>query len=223
MAWQRSLPLPAEAPPLPQSSEPPREPAAPASPGRTFRVLGTLADRQAVLESDEGLVLLHLRAAHERILYEELRAQAAAGPVPSQPLLLPVLLKLPPRDFAVALDHLATLQRLGFAVEEFGGNTLKLEAVPASLPEANWEGFFHEVLAELARAGEASARAKRDLDTLAAIVSARATPTRQPRERAEIESLLDRLLRCELPYCDPTGRPTLIQFSHQELARKFGR
>lgn len=224
VAWQRALPLP-EAPPSPEVARSGENGAPPASapPRRTFRVLGTLADRYAILESDEGLVLLHFRAAHERILYEEMRTQAAAGPVPSQPLLLPLLLKLAPRDFALALDHLTTLQRLGFGVEEFGGSTLKLEAVPAFLPMSNLEEFFQGLLAELARTGEIGARAKRDLDALAALISARATPTQQSREPAEIASLLDRLLRCELPYCDPAGRPTLIQFSLQELARKFGR
>jgi len=189
-----------------------------------FRPMGLLAQTYAVLEGEEGLVLMDLRAAHERVLYESLRAQSLAAPIASQPLLVPLVLTLPPRECALVRDHLPLLQRLGFGLEEFGANTIKVEALPAHTPTttdpASW---LTDLLHELARGGESGARARLDLDTLAAIVSARATPRTSARTDTEVASLLTRLLACDMPYCDPLGRPTLIQFSHQELARKFGR
>jgi DNA mismatch repair protein MutL len=189
-----------------------------------FRPLGLLAQTYAVLEGEEGLVLMDLRAAHERILYESLRTRSLASPTASQPLLVPLLVTLPPRETALVRDHLPLLQRMGFALEEFGTNTLKLEALPAHLPPASDPAvWLTDLLHELARGGEGGARARLDFDTLAAAVSARATPRTTARSDAEVTSLLTRLLACDMPYCDPLGRPTLIQFSHQELARKFGR
>lgn len=167
---------------------------------------------------------MDLRAAHERILYESLRSQSLDAPTPSQPLLVPLVITLPPRETALVRDHLALLQKLGFALEEFGTNTIKLEALPATLPPAtDPAAWLTDLLHELARGGEGGARSKLDLDTLAAAVSARATPRTTSRSESEITSLLTRLLACDMPYCDPLGRPTLIQFSHQELSRKFGR
>ena len=189
-----------------------------------FRPLGLLAQTYAVLEGGEGLVLMDLRAAHERILYEELRAHALAAPNASQPLLVPLILTLPPRETALVRDHLPLLHHMGFGLEEFGANTLKVEALPARLPPAaNPGAWLADLLHELARGGEGGARARLDFDALAATVSARATPRTTARTDAEVASLLTRLLACDMPYCDPLGRPTLIQFSHQELARKFGR
>ena len=136
---------------------------------------------------------------------------------------MPFILTLPPREVALVRDHLALFQRLGFGLEEFGSNTLKLEALPADLPGGDPAAWLSELLRELAQSGESGLRLRHDFDSLAAVVSARATHRSAPRSPAEIESLLSRLLACEMPYCDPVGRPTLVQFSHQELARKFGR
>jgi DNA mismatch repair protein MutL len=221
-------PHPAALPSEPSSTEPSPEPSAdpvpPATTTATFRPMGLLAQTYAVLEGEEGLVLMDLRAAHERILYESLRSHAATTDTPSQPLLVPIVLTLPPRETALVRDHLPLLQRLGFGLEEFGANTLKLEALPAHLPHTiDPAAWLPDLLHDLARGGETSARARLDFDALAAAVSARATPRTTTRSPAEITSLLTRLLDCDMPYCDPLGRPTLIQFSHQELARKFGR
>lgn len=189
-----------------------------------YRPLGLLAQTYALFESDEGLVLMDLRAAHERVLYENLRAQSLAAPTSAQPLLVPLVITLPPRESALVRDHLALLQRLGFGLEEFGSNTLKVEALPAHLPPtADPAHWLADLLHDLTRLGEGAARARLDFDSLAAAVAARATPRSAARSETEINSLLTRLLACDMPYCDPLGRPTLIQFSHQELARKFGR
>jgi DNA mismatch repair protein MutL len=176
-----------------------------------------------VLEGDEGLVLMDLRGSHERILYETLRHPVPGAAAPSQPLLVPVVLSLPPRDFALVREHFASLARLGFGLEEFGANTIKLEALPAILAGDDPAAVFTGLLDDLAHSGESGAQRRHDLDSLAASVSARAVPRQTARSTTEIQSLLTRLLACDMPYCDPVGRPTLIQFSHQELARKFGR
>ena len=189
-----------------------------------FRLLGLLASTYAVLEGAEGLVLMDLRAAHERILYEALQSQSLAAPTASQPLLVPLILTLPPHETALVRDHLPLLQQMGFGLEEFGANTLKVEALPPHHPPAaDPAARLAEILPERARGGEGGARARLDFDSLAATVSARATPRTTTRSDAEVTSLLHRLLACDMPYCDPLGRPTLVQFSHQELARKFGR
>ncbi len=189
-----------------------------------FRFIGLLETTYALLQSPEGLVLMHLRAAHERVLYEAFRTQAAQqGGALSQPLLVPQTLPLTPRDFALVRDHLPLLRKLGFGIEEFGANTVMLDAMPALLRGEPGSAFFSELLDELAHGGEAGARARMDLDALAAVVSTRAVPQSAVHTQAQVEALLTQLMACDMPYCDPAGRPTLIQLSFQELARKFSR
>ncbi|MGI8603610.1 MAG: DNA mismatch repair endonuclease MutL [Verrucomicrobiales bacterium] len=203
-------------------SDPPAG-VAPATSSRPFRICGRVGQNYALLESEEGLVLMELRAAHERVLYESMRQQLSGGAVPMQPLLVPLTMHLTPRDFALIREHSASLRRLGFAVEEFGANTIKLEALPAALRDHDPAAFLTGLLDDLAHGGESGARALLDLDSLTTAVCARAVPRTSLTAPAEIEALLDRLLACDMPYCDPTGRPTLVQMSFPELARKFGR
>lgn len=204
---------------LPLENAPER--AKPAGPA--FRLLGLLAGTYAVLEGEEGLVLMEMRAAHERVLYETLRRELSGGSVAMQPLLVPMILPLPPRDFALARENLEGLRRLGFAAEEFGAHTLKVDALPALLSHRDPATFFTSLLHDLAQSGEGNARLRLEMDALTAAVCARAAPRETERTGQEAEALLQQLLSCEMPYCDPAGRPTLIQFSHQELARKFQR
>jgi DNA mismatch repair protein MutL len=223
-AAQRRFDL-ASTPPTQSQSSPPASSIAPETlPAATpFRVLGLLGPGYAVLESDEGLVLMHLRAAHERVLYEELRRSSAIGNAPMQPLLVPLTLHLTPRDFALVRENNDALRALGFAIEEFGANTIKLEGLPAALRHADPSAFLTGLLDDFAHSGESSARSRLDADGLAVVVCARAVPHHSPLGIPEIDALLRRLLACDMPYCDPAGRPTLVQLSFPELARKFGR
>ncbi len=213
-------PVISAAPPRPEETQPPSEATAP-----RFRVLGLLGTQYAVLESAEGLVLMALRGAHERVLYEEMRQRLAADDVTAQRLLVPHIWRVSPRDFALFKDHAANLRRLGFGLEEFGENTVKLDAVPAALGSeaaADPASALESLLHDLQHAGESAARGRLDLDALAAVVSARAVTRTSAVDLSSVGPLLDRLMRCDMPYCDPAGRPTLVQMSFQELARKFG-
>ncbi len=187
-----------------------------------FRLLGTLDDRYLVLEGDEGLVLLHRKAAHERVLYEEALAALEGAGTPSQALLTPVTLQLVPEDYQVAIDHSEPLARLGVGVEAFGANTVKIDRLPASCGDRDPATFVSALVAEIRERGAAVGKRIGERD-LAASISRRAARDGESGHREEHEGLLRRLMRCDMPYCDPKGRPTLIQFSHQELARKFAR
>src|SRR5690606_3520236 len=114
-----------------------------------YRLLGVLGKLYVLLESKEGLVLMDQHAAHERVLFEELRRRLESEGVPSQRLLSPLMVELPPRDFDLVSRHLETLERLGFAVEPFGGTTLKIDSLPTFLRRDDPESFLHDVIEEL--------------------------------------------------------------------------
>ena len=195
--------------------------AAPPAKSAPFQLLGQLGERYLILESDDGLVLMHRRAAHERILYEEaLKAMEGTG-VAAQALLRPEILELPPEDYQVAMAHAEALERLGVGFAPFGENTLKIDSLPAICSESEPAGFVSKLIADLREGGASAGRRQNDRQ-LAAAVSHRAARYSEATHCEELKALIRRLMDCDMPYCDARGRSTLIQFSYQELARKFG-
>ena len=199
------------------------EPPAPARPPvEEFRLVGALSRRYLLLEGAEGLVMLDQRAAHQRILFERLQRGVAGGAVASQRLLAPEVFELSPREHEAVAENLGVLAEAGFGVEIFGGRSLKVEALPDFLagrePRRVLEDFAAECLSGTARARGAGAD-----DAVRRAVARLAVEEGGARDEREQRALVTQLLSCELPYCDPDGRPVMLQFSWRELDRKFGR
>jgi DNA mismatch repair protein MutL len=201
--------------PAPEVSLPP-------VPEDRFRLLGIMGEGYLVLEGDEGLVLVDTRAAAERIYFEALMRQIDEGGAPSQRLLMPVVAELPVREHAWVVDHLDDLQAAGFLIEPFGGSTLKIEGLPATAGDREPERLLHDIADALRAAGKLS-RGRGMREALARSVSRLAAEDRFRGGDERARGLVRELLKCELPYAAPSGRPTMIQFSFSELDRKFGR
>lgn len=188
-----------------------------------FQIIGVLSKLYVLMENAEGLVLVDQHAAHERILFEELRRRMEEQGVPSQRLLLPQILSLPARDAEWVERNAATLRKMGIGIEGFGANTFRLESLPAFLrvPEASI--FLRDVIDELRSTARSSSPLRLGEDMIAKTVCRHAVKANDPLRYPEIEKLIADLLACDLPYCCPHGRPTMIQISHLELEKKFGR
>jgi DNA mismatch repair protein MutL len=198
---------------------PPR-PAAPLP----FTLLAPLTPSYWLLQSGEGLVILDPRAAQERILFEDARRRVKAGGVVSQQLLSPVAVPLSPREFDLIRPHLATLRLMGIGAEEFGANTIIIDSLPpGSTADGDAPGLISALIADLQTAGDRAPQRRLDDDAIAAAVARQAARLQAPDDAAAVTTLVRRLLACDMPYCCPEGKPTLIQFSFQELARKFGK
>ena len=113
------------------------------------------------------------------------------------------------------------LTKLGLRVEPFGENTIKVDALPASCSDADPAVFVTALTSELCEGGSRSAKRFSEKD-LVAIISNRAARYSEAKSSDELNALVSRLMECDMPYCDARGRPTMIQFSAQELARRFG-
>ncbi|MBC7369787.1 MAG: DNA mismatch repair endonuclease MutL [Undibacterium sp.] len=186
-----------------------------------WRYVGLAHGSYALFETAAGLVLLDRRAAHERVWFDRLVAQFAAGAVPSQRLLLPVPLELDPIATALLLDRLKFLNGHGFEVSEFGRNFFRVEGVPAWMEPADAEPFLRDVLGALrdGRLPEGNLALARE--ELARIAAAKAI--RLPGTPAEVElrALVAELFATRTPLTSPAGRPTFIELNHGELARRF--
>lgn len=188
-----------------------------------FRILGLLGKLYLLLESAEGLVLLDQHAAHERILYEQMMRQMESQGAASQGLLFPVIVEFGPRESDWLRNHLETLQTMGVGLEPFGEGSFKVESLPAMVRLRDPRQFVRAVLDELMTAGRSASKLRLGEDVIAKTVCRHAVKAHDDLSRPEAVRLLEDLLACELPYCCPHGRPTMIQITYAELEKKFGR
>jgi len=185
-----------------------------------LRRIGQVRGQYLLAEGPAGLVLVDLRAAHERILFERLLARARAGDGPRQGLLIPLTFDLAPAEADVLRRHLTGLVQLGFELEPFGAHTFILRAVPPHFPAQNLTGVLRDLLDDLR---ETTTRRRGDEALLAAAATRAAVRAQDRLEEAEIDRLLTDLAATELPYTCPQGRPTMINLSWGELDKRFGR
>lgn len=188
-----------------------------------YRLLGVLGKLYVLLESEEGLVLMDQHAAHERVLFEEMKNRMENEDVPSQRLLTPIMVELTPRDFDLVENNLETLNKLGLSAEPFGGATLKIDSLPTFLKSDDPERFLQEVIDEIRTSSDRMSKLRLGEDMIATTVCRHAVKANDPLHDRELQKLLEDLLDCDMPYCCPHGRPTLIQITYGELEKKFGR
>ena len=189
-----------------------------------LRLVGVVGKLYVLLESDRGLVLLDQHAAHERILYEQMLTRLEQNNLaPSQKLLLPETIELPPRDAQFLREQLAALTRLGVGLSEFGERTFLLDALPPFVKVPDTRRFIFDLVDELRAAGREVNLARLGEHTVAKTVCRHAVKANDPLGGAELENLVEDLRRCAMPYTCPHGRPTLIEMNYRELEKKFGR
>jgi DNA mismatch repair protein MutL len=211
---------PAASAPVP----PPQAAAVPIADPDAWRVIGVVGQLYVLIESVEGLVLLDQHAAHERVLFERMLKQLGQGAAPSQRLLMPVTLELEARDAAFVRENMATFQRMGLGLSEFGPKAFLVDALPPWLPmRVDLRQVFRDVLDEVRAGGAALSKLRLGEDAIATTVCRHAVKAHDPLSLPELDSLLGELRACDLPYTCPHGRPTMIQLSYAELEKKFGR
>lgn len=219
----RPAPTPAPAPAaIHRVEDRPAAPAPPTSAG-PFALRGILGKLYVLMENANGLVLVDQHAAHERILFEEMRRRLEAGDIISQKLLLPLTLQLPPPDADWLLRHLPALQKMGIGLEHFGSDSFKLDSLPPYLHVAEPLPLVREIIEALQAAGDGASRTRLGEEMIAKTVCRHAIKANDRLRESEVVRLVEDLLACELPYCCPHGRPTMIQLSYGELEKKFGR
>lgn len=188
-----------------------------------YKLIGVIGKLYVLLESKEGLVLMDQHAAHERVLFEEMKRRMETEGVPSQRLLTPIMVELSPRDFDLISKNLDTLDKLGLSAEPFGGSTLKIDSLPNFLKSDDPESFLDDVINEIRTASDKMSALRLGEDMIATTVCRHAVKANDPLHNRELQKLLEDTLECDMPYCCPHGRPTLIQITYAELDRKFGR
>jgi len=197
-----------------------KEPAASYAATRFGRVLGQVQETFIVATTDDEVFFLDQHVVHERVIFEQVRAQVDAAPLASQALLFPETLELGPASRALLERWRGPLERLGFAFEEFGGAAVVLRAVPTLLKGDEPKRLVEAVVEELAdpKAGEPT------LDRALAFVACRAAiKANTPLAPEEMERLVADLETTETPYFCPHGRPIVSRVSMHDIRRELKR
>lgn len=216
-----SAPAPEVTPAKPVESPKAASSAAPSP--NDFRIIGVLQKLYVLMESKEGLVLMDQHAAHERVNFEKFRRALESGGVPCQRLLMPITLQTTPRDADVLKQNQASLTRLGIEIEPFGPNIFKVEALPSFLKTDDPAAWLDQVIEELSSLTAKASSLRLSEDAIATTACRASVKSNDVLSIPELQALLKDLFACEMPYCCPHGRPTLVQISTAELERKFGR
>ena len=200
-----------------------RPPTSSSSPWAWCRVLGQ-AGAYAVLETEDGVVLMDPQAAHERVLFEKFVRDITSGSPAQQRLLTPETIELMPSDAQALRRQLPELEEMGFGLSDFGQDTFMVDALPVHL-QAGSPLVLLTGIAHALEKGGAPARATREAlrETVAQAACRAAVKAGDTLSLEELDKLVGDLARTEMPYTCPHGRPTLIFQSFTELNRKFGR
>ena len=188
---------------------------------RMFRLIGQVFGTYWLIEYEKELLIIDQHAAHEKVLYERLMKEWKEKKVISQ-MLLPAVVIHPSRDEAELLvRHMDVFRELGYDIEEFGGRSFKISAVPANLYKAAGEELFTELLGALGDTGNTDSRLLSEkIASMSCKAAVKGDHTMSPQEA---NALIDELLTLEDPYHCPHGRPVIIRMSRYELDRKFKR
>lgn len=189
---------------------------------KKHRLIGQVFGTYWLIQYENNLYIMDQHAAHEKVKYEELIKNMDLNNVMSQNLMPPMIVTVSYVERQAILNNYDLFMKIGYDIEEFGGNEFKINAVPSSLYDIHGREMFMSFVSSLIdNAGYMSNEVFiKKISTMACKAAIKGN-TRI--SEAEADALIDKLLSLDNPYTCPHGRPTIISMSESELEKKFKR
>ena len=184
--------------------------------------LTQLLNTYITIPSNNGFLLIHQQAAHERVLYEQLKVASKDKPVATQRSMFPVTLELAPADAAILEEILADLQLLGYAIEPFGKNTFVIQGTPADVGQGNEKHIIDVLLEQYKHFSNEVKFSKRE-KLVRSLARQQSIKTGVRLTEREMRQLVNDLFACEQSNATPDGNPTYLEFKQEQLERMFGK
>lgn len=183
------------------------------------KIVGEALKTYIIVEQDDKLILIDKHAAHERMIFDRLKAQERE--IMAQNLLIPVTIRPNGDDMDAITENAALLYELGFEIEPFGERELIVRAVPADMDAGDVPAAIEEICEKLRRGKCPDAQSARDeiLHTVACKAAIKAGWNTHPKE---LEAVVDAVISGQVRYC-PHGRPVSVTLTHKELDKQFKR
>lgn len=189
----------------------------------TYKFIGIVFNTYIIIEMDKEMYILDQHAAHERIMYEKVKKNYySEASKDSQMLLLPDVITLSHKEMEIARDNIDMFEKVGFTLEEFGENTIKLTGVPTVCIDIDNKELFLETLDEIDTVAR-TAKQEKEEKFIATVACKAAVKANMVLTKEEVENLMDKLLELPNPFTCPHGRPTAIKMTKYDIERKFAR
>ena len=177
-----------------------------------------------VVEAEEKIFFIDQHVAAERVLYERFVNQVETDGIPVQGLLLPVTLEVTPQQLGVLKIHGDIFKKLGFDLEEFGGNTILIRAIPSPLPTRIAAQTVTDLLDKLPEAPHTEVQIPEAIDNaLITLACKSAVKAGDTLDTKEMINLIKELSEAKLPFNCPHSRPIIVEMGRDELERRFHR
>ena len=188
-----------------------------------YKFLGIAFSTYIIIEIKNEMYIIDQHAAHERIMYEKVKANYYdEGERDEQFLLLPDVISLTHKEMIIAKENVEMFNRAGFSFEEFGENTIKLMSVPSMCEDMNTKQLFLDILDEIDTVA-VTARQEKEDKFIATIACKAAVKAKMKLDDQEVATLMAKLLELPNPFTCPHGRPTAIKMTKTDLEKKFSR
>ena len=207
--------------PVPSGKAPEAEPARETGTGpedRGWKYVGEALDTYIIVERGEGLVLIDKHAAHERIIFDRLKADPE--PVSSQMLLAPALCSVGEEVTGIIGENRDLLAQCGFEIDDFGGGVAAVRQIPSDMDLGDPAALVEELAEKLKNGGRDIEDARDSL--LHTVACKAAIKAGRPSDPREVEGLIEKVLSGSVRYC-PHGRPVSMELTRSQLDRGFRR
>ena len=190
---------------------------------KEYKLIGQVFETYWLVEFQDQLYIIDQHAAHERILYEKTLRGMKDRNYTSQYLSPPIILNLSMQEAELLRTHMDLFVGIGFEIEEFGGDSYAIRAVPDNLFSIAKKELLIEMLDNLSE--EITSKEAPDMiaEKIASMSCKAAVKGNSRLSAAEVDTLIGELLELENPYHCPHGRPTIIAMTKRELEKKFKR
>ena len=188
-----------------------------------YKLIGIVFSTYIIVEIKNEMYIIDQHAAHERIMYEKVRANYYGDEEKDeQLLLLPDVISLTHKEMIIAKENVDMFKKAGFSFEEFGENTIKLTSVPSMCEDLNTKQLFLDILDEIDTVAVTAKQEKED-KFIATIACKSAVKGNMKLDEKEATNLMSKLLDLPNPFTCPHGRPTAVKMTKNDLERKFSR
>ena len=188
-----------------------------------YKFIGIAFSTYIIIQMKEDMYIIDQHAAHERIMYEKVKANYYNDKEKdSQLMLLPDIITLPHKEMDIAKENMEMFRKAGFTLEEFGENTIKLTGVPDMCLDLDTKELFLETLDEINTVAR-TAKQEKEEKFIATVACKAAVKAHMALTKEEVDKLMAQLLVLPNPFTCPHGRPTAIKMSKTDIEKKFSR
>lgn len=192
-------------------------------PDEEWLLIGQAFNTFILIEYGHNLYLIDQHTAHERILFDSFRERYQSRSIPTQSLLFPVPVELEMPQYEILEEYSELLRSMGVFLESFGRNTFAVTALPDHLAQETPDLLLKNLADELLDVGASERPRVAERKMLVSLACRKAVKAGDVMPRAEMESLVKELMRCQTPNSCPHGRPIFIAFDRMEITGKFKR